>query len=120
MLGDTGAPYFVNKLVEPESGVVFDAAGNLYGTTLYGGRLSYGVVYKIDPSRNATVLYAFSGRGDGGSTRAGVILDSAGNLYGTTTLAGSTKRASSTSSYRRRKRFPARLPPREPASMERP
>ena len=46
-----------------------------------------GVVYKLDPSGNETVLYNFTGGGDGGSPTAGVIL-AAGNLYGTTQLGG--------------------------------
>ena len=77
----------------PQSGVIRDAAGNLYGTTTGGGNLTgpvdfgcfegCGVVYKLDPSGNETVLYAFTGGADGSAPQAGVILDAAGNLYGT-------------------------------------
>ncbi|HUO28928.1 MAG TPA: choice-of-anchor tandem repeat GloVer-containing protein [Bryobacteraceae bacterium] len=69
---------------EPYAGVTLDTAGNLYGTTYYGGTSSAGVVYKIDTSGQETVLYTFTGGADGGNPYAGVILDSAGNMYGTT------------------------------------
>jgi uncharacterized repeat protein (TIGR03803 family) len=67
----------------PESGVIRDPAGNLYGTTVYGGTANEGVVYRVDPAGQETVLYSFTGGADGGRPYAGVIRDSAGNLYGT-------------------------------------
>jgi len=67
----------------PESGVIRDASGNLYGTTHGGGASSAGVVYKLAGSQE-TVLYSFTGAADGSEPIAGVILDSAGNLYGAT------------------------------------
>jgi uncharacterized repeat protein (TIGR03803 family) len=73
----------------PDAGVVFDSEGNLYGTTYQGGTSGGGVVFKLDPSGNYTVLYNFTGQADGGNPMAGVILDSAGNLYGTTEYGGS-------------------------------
>jgi uncharacterized repeat protein (TIGR03803 family) len=72
----------------PEAGVIRDSAGNLYGTTYYGGALSHGAVYKLDTAGQETVLYSFTGGADGGYPVAGVILDSAGNLYGTTGAGG--------------------------------
>jgi uncharacterized repeat protein (TIGR03803 family) len=66
------------------SGVIRDAAGNLYGTATFGGTANWGVVYKLDEARMQTVLYNFSGGADGGIPVAGVIRDSAGNFYGTT------------------------------------
>jgi uncharacterized repeat protein (TIGR03803 family) len=72
----------------PEAGVIRDSAGNLYGTTFYGGALSHGAVYKLDAAGQETVLYSFTGGADGGYPVAGVILDSAGNLYGTTGAGG--------------------------------
>src|SRR5262249_1542531 len=59
-----------------------DAAGNLYGITALGGNSNWGLVFKIDPSGNETVLYSFTGEADGGLPVAGLARDSAGNLYG--------------------------------------
>ena len=72
----------------PAGGVILDAAGNLYGTTSQGGSANEGVVYKVDPAGQETVLYSFTGGADGGGPFAGVILDAAGNLYGTTAFGG--------------------------------
>jgi uncharacterized repeat protein (TIGR03803 family) len=72
----------------PYGGVILDPDGNLYGTTLDGGAASFGVVYKVDPSGQETVLHSFTGGADGNSPMAGVIRDSEGNLYGTTTNGG--------------------------------
>ena len=72
----------------PDAGVIRDSAGNLYGTTVAGGLPHFGVVYKLDPAGHETVLYTFTGGADGGAPYAGVILDSAGNLYGTTQHGG--------------------------------
>jgi uncharacterized repeat protein (TIGR03803 family) len=69
---------------EPSNGIIGDSAGNLYGTTVGGGSTGSGVVYKLDVTGNYTILYSFTGGPDGGSPEAGVIRDSAGNLYGTT------------------------------------
>ena len=68
----------------PYAGVILDSAGNLYGTTSQGGTGSFGLVYRLDTNGNETVLYSFTGGADGGQPYAGVIRDSAGNLYGTT------------------------------------
>jgi uncharacterized repeat protein (TIGR03803 family) len=73
----------------PQSGVVFDLAGNLYGTTEFGGPANAGLVFKLDTSGHETVLYSFTGRADGAYPVSGVILDPAGNLYGTTLGGGS-------------------------------
>lgn len=73
------------------AGVTRDSAGNLYGTTEYGGTSGWGAVYKIDTSGNETVLYNFCSLpscADGETPHAGVISDSAGNLYGTTQFGG--------------------------------
>jgi len=72
----------------PVAGVIRDSAGNLYGTTYYGGTANAGVVYKLDPAGNETVLHSFTGGADGGSPNAGVIGDAAGKLYGTTQSGG--------------------------------
>ena len=77
----------------PYGGLVMDATGNLYGTTLYGGSTTCGdsgcgVVFKVTPSGVETVLYAFMGGTDGFYPRGTLIIDSAGNLYGTTQYGG--------------------------------
>jgi uncharacterized repeat protein (TIGR03803 family) len=72
----------------PDAGLVRDAKGNLYGTASFGGSSFNGNVFKLDPSGTETVLYSFTGGGDGGSPQSGLIRDSAGNLYGTTTFGG--------------------------------
>ena len=74
--------------VSPQAGLIFDAAGNLYGTTSQGGASSMGTVFELTPAGGGTwtekVLYSFHGGADGTSPRAGLIFDAAGNLYGTT------------------------------------
>jgi len=72
----------------PYAAVILDQAGNLYGTAFAGGPAGGGVVYELDTAGNYTVLYGFTGGNDGGSPDAGVILNSAGNLYGTTPTGG--------------------------------
>ena len=70
----------------PVSGVVLDASGNIYGTTLYGG-WGDGVVFELTSSDGVwseTVLHYFESQGDGGFPMGGLILDPAGYLYGTT------------------------------------
>jgi uncharacterized repeat protein (TIGR03803 family) len=70
-----------------------DAAGNLYGTTFYGGfapgTAGYGTVFKVDTTGHESTLYTFTGGTDGANPPAGVTLDSSGNLYGTTLGGGS-------------------------------
>ena len=81
----------------PMANLVRDSAGNLYGTTEYGGitggicgTLGCGVVFKVDSAGSETVLYKFTGGRDGGKLTCNLIRDSAGNLYGTTYAGGNT------------------------------
>ena len=72
----------------PQSGVVLDSAGNLYGTTPFGGAHGYGTVYKLMPRSTGawteTVLHSFNNNGlDGLSSYSGLVFDTQGNLYGT-------------------------------------
>ncbi len=70
---------------EPYAGLVRDAAGNFYGTAVSGGDFGWGVVFKLDTSGTQTVLHSFDATNkDGRTPYAGLILDQAGNLYGTT------------------------------------
>ena len=77
----------------PYSGLIFDGSGNLYGTTGFGGSNNKGTVYKISPNGSGgwteTVLHNFGSGSDGNEPIGGVILDGAGNLYGTTYNGGS-------------------------------
>ena len=80
--------------IYPQGGLIFDAAGNLYGTTTYGGGSecstgTCGAVFELSPSGNGTwtetLLHRFSNDGaDGQLPYASLVLDAAGNLYGTT------------------------------------
>ena len=72
------------------SGLVFDKAGNIYGASSGGGPYSQGVVFKLASSSGwpETILYTFSGGDNGGNPDASVILDTKGNLYGTTCCGG--------------------------------
>jgi len=78
---------------QPASGLVQASNGNLYGTTVAGGSMYAGTVYKITPSGVLTTLYTFCsqpGCSDGLLPWAGLIEATDGNLYGTT-LGGGTK-----------------------------
>jgi len=71
----------------PESLLVGDAAGNLYGTTYVGGN-GYGTVFKLDKAGKETILYDFTGGSDGCAPYPGVVRDATGNLYGVTLIGG--------------------------------
>ena len=74
----------------PRAGVIMDSAGNLYGTTLDGGANQLGTVFKIDAAGTETILYSFGGHAnDGWNPSGSLIMDSAGNLFGTTSVGGS-------------------------------
>lgn len=72
----------------PSAGLVADTDGNLFGTTLGGGSAGEGTVFKIAPDGSETILHSFTGGADGYVPEAGLIIDEAGNLYGTTTVGG--------------------------------
>jgi uncharacterized repeat protein (TIGR03803 family) len=79
---------------EPSGGVILDAAGNLYGTTINGGSplCGCGVVYRLAPQPDGTwqytVLHTFIGS-DGAEPDANLTIGPDGNLYGTTATGGS-------------------------------
>jgi len=79
---------------QPSGDLAFDSAGNVYGTAPWGGSgpgncgcgFPCGIIYELTPSHGSwseNILYNFQGEQDGGTPVSGVILDSAGNLYGT-------------------------------------
>jgi uncharacterized repeat protein (TIGR03803 family) len=77
----------------PEAGVIFDAAGNLYGTTYFGGVRGYGVLFKLTPTPTGgwkeSVLHSFYNH-PGAYPLGRLMFDAIGNLYGITTGDGST------------------------------
>jgi uncharacterized repeat protein (TIGR03803 family) len=74
--------------VRPLGSLIFDPAGNLYGTTDEGGPGS-GTVYEVEKSGAEKVLYIFQDGLDGAYPFSGLTFDAAGNLYGTTNAGGS-------------------------------
>ncbi|MGA8151795.1 MAG: choice-of-anchor tandem repeat GloVer-containing protein [Terriglobales bacterium] len=76
----------------PYAGLIFDNAGNLYGTTVGGGKYGYGVVFRLTPNPHGSwtekVLHKFTGGKEGANPYAGLIFDAAGSLYGTTVNGG--------------------------------
>jgi uncharacterized repeat protein (TIGR03803 family) len=89
---------FTGKIAGTESyaGVTLDRAGNVYGTTIFGGFYNAaqcsgagcGVAYRLNPSGQETVIYAFQGRQAGGRPIGGLVRDAQGNLYGTASVGG--------------------------------
>jgi hypothetical protein len=84
--------------IRPEAGLVFDNAGNLYGTTLGGGTGYGGVVFKLTPNSHGgwteSIIYAFTSSGSAGTTpQADLVFDARGNLYGTTSQGASGGRS---------------------------
>jgi uncharacterized repeat protein (TIGR03803 family) len=76
-----------------DGGVIFDKAGNLYGTTASGGKYSTGTVFELTPSNGTwteSVLYNFTGGTDGGFPSAAVTMDRNGVLFGTTYVGGTS------------------------------
>lgn len=81
----TGCPDGSN----PRADLVMDAAGNLYGTTLYGGTSGVGTVFELSPSGTETVRRSFAAsHTDGHYPYAGLLMDTTGNLYGTAQSGG--------------------------------
>jgi uncharacterized repeat protein (TIGR03803 family) len=76
----------------PYGGLTADNSGNLYGTTYYGGAFGYGGVYRLAHKHGGwaeKALYGFTGGNDGGNSIGNLVLDTNGNLYGTTSAGGS-------------------------------
>jgi uncharacterized repeat protein (TIGR03803 family) len=86
----------------PTAGLIMDKLGNLYGTTQAGGDMNClflagcGTVFKLTPAGDETVLYSFGTRAGDGIIPTAVIMDKAGNFYGTTSHGGSGANSSGT------------------------
>jgi uncharacterized repeat protein (TIGR03803 family) len=82
---------------QPDAALVFDSAGNLYGTTAFGGRsgcfAGCGTVFELSPTSGGgwsyRAIYSFHGGSDGDDPIGTLVFDTAGNLYGTTQAGGS-------------------------------
>lgn len=72
----------------PVGRLLMDAQGNLFGTTSFGGTFGAGAVFELSASGAESVVYSFTGGADGASPFDGLVMDGAGNLYGTTELGG--------------------------------
>ena len=74
--------------INPHAGLIFDADGNLYGTTELGGIHDSGTVFELSPKEGGgwtgEVLHSFGHGNDGAYPYAGLIFDADGNLFGTT------------------------------------
>ena len=72
----------------PQGSLVQGSDGNFYGMTTYGGSNNDGIVFKIDPSGNETILHTFAGTSDGATPTSSLIQGSDGNFYGTADSGG--------------------------------
>jgi uncharacterized repeat protein (TIGR03803 family) len=77
-----------NNVSQPDSGLVVDKKGNLYGASFDGGNYFYGAVYQVTAGGTERLVYSFTGKADGGGPFGGLLLDRKGNLYGTTYAGG--------------------------------
>ena len=76
----------------PAPGLIFDPKGDLYGLTTSGGSFKYGILWRIKPDGVESTLYNFGNGNDGSTPGAGVVKDTWGNLFGTTTKGGEFSR----------------------------
>jgi len=83
-------PFSGSNGLEPVAGLIFDAAGNAYGTTQGGGPYGKGEVYQLSPTSGFHIIYAFHG-GDGHGPKGNLTMDAQGNLYGTTYAGGGSR-----------------------------
>lgn len=82
-----------NDGANPQAALMMDAKGNLYGTTYSGGATGNGVVFELARHKHEgtwtyRTLWGFTGGNDGGVPAGSLTMDSAGNLYGSTTQGG--------------------------------
>jgi len=82
-----------NDGAQPANNLAVDSAGNIYGTTEFGGKYDFGVVYELSPMINGwkqRVLHTFAGGKDGTRPVDGVTVGQSGHVYGTTNEGGSS------------------------------
>lgn len=75
----------------PQSNLLFDSSGDLYGTTYQGGTSGGGVAFELTPSQGGwteSVINNFTGGGQGSAPQGNLIADGSGNFYGTTEIGG--------------------------------
>jgi len=72
----------------PQAGLLWDRAGNFYGTTTRGGDFDRGTIFRIKATGQFKVLHSFTGGSGGANPSASLIRDAAGRIYGTTIEGG--------------------------------
>lgn len=72
----------------PQSGLIQATDGNLYGTTFQGGVNGFGTVFSLNPSGSITIIHSFDLHTDGGQLDGGLLQDTNGIFYGTTSAGG--------------------------------
>ena len=87
----------------PQAGLIADGAGNMFGTTVYGGgspscEHGCGTIFRVGTDGSESVVYSFRGGRDGEDPEPGLIKDRSGNLYGTTLFGGKRARGCDNSS----------------------
>jgi uncharacterized repeat protein (TIGR03803 family) len=76
---------------DPDSGLVFDKSGNLYGSTFFGGSAGWGTIYKLartSTGMKESILYSFKGSPDGASPEGPLVVTGTGTIFGTTVSGG--------------------------------
>jgi uncharacterized repeat protein (TIGR03803 family) len=75
---------------DPAAGLIFDAKGDLFGTTTVGGAHGQGSVFEVSSKDKESVLHSFAddGGSDGAAPYAALLMDKSGSLYGTTSVGG--------------------------------
>jgi len=94
LLYSFNAPIQGHDFPGSHASLAMDAAGNLYGTTVYDGVDAHGAVFKLTPSNGSwtyTSLHDFTGGTDGAQPESNVVFDSQGNMYGTASAAGTVE-----------------------------
>jgi uncharacterized repeat protein (TIGR03803 family) len=86
----TSFPSFIPEGANPYGGLILDGSGDLFGTTYQGGASGQGTVFEMSPvsgGYNLSTLVSFNGT-NGAKPYAGLVLDSSGKLFGTTSYGG--------------------------------